>query len=83
MTLKSFCELTCLSSVVFTIFNLQLLVIHSFLDPFTGSERRFGVRFVENHCCQHEIMLAKLPWAGSLSNQCNTGTCHAILCFEN
>ena len=76
MTPKSFCDLTCLSSVV-------LLVIRSFLDPFTGSEHRFGLRFIENHCCEHEIMLAKLPWAGSLSNQCNTGRCHAILCFEN
>ena len=34
--------LTCLSSVAFN-FNLQLLVIHSFLDPFTGSEHRFGL----------------------------------------
>ena len=39
MTPKSFCELTCLSSVVF---NLTCNW-HSFLDQFTGSEHRFGL----------------------------------------
>ena len=39
MTPRSFCELTCLSTVVF---NLTCNW-HSFLDPFTGSEHRFGL----------------------------------------
>ena len=39
MTPKSFCELTCLSTVVFDL----TCNWHSFLDSFTGSEHCFGL----------------------------------------